>query len=98
MIKQNVRIAQARVYFIKKRARKEAFTIVDGVGLNDSEAIEHFKKNFQQEKSNWKSYRCIESIVYDAVRNIYEKEGYSTLTRALMPSQIDNAKKFEFAE
>lgn len=94
MNKQTVRIAQVKGFVVKKRCRKQEFMIVDGIGLTNEEAIQNLKINFAEARQNWKDSRFSEAIIYDATRNIYE--GYSSITRPLMPNASDNLQTFEF--
>lgn len=93
MNKQKIRIAQVKAYVVKKRCRKEEFTIIDGIGSNDDEAIAKLRANLEEEKAGWKQYRFMQPIVYDAIRNVYDT--YSSITRPLMPNANDNAIAFE---
>ena len=94
-MKQNIRIAQVKGFIVKKRCRKQEFTIVDGIGLTDEEAIENLKKNFQEERQKWKECRLdLKAIVYDGIRNVYDT--YSSICRPLIPNASDNLKVFEF--
>ncbi len=93
MNRQKVRIAQVKAYVIKKRCRKEEFTIIDGIGASDEEAIAKLKASLEEEKAGWKQYRLMQPIVYDAIRILYDT--YSSIQRPLMPNASDNVTAFE---
>ena len=94
MQKQPVRIAEIKGFVIKKRCRKAEFTVVDGVGLTNEEAIQNFKLNFEEARKNWKVTKFAKAITYDATRIIYSD--YTSLQRPLMPNASDNVQPFEF--
>jgi hypothetical protein len=94
MESQKVRIAQVKGFVVKKRCRKQEFTIVEGIGENDEEAIEKMKVNFQEEKKGWKDSRFSQGIIFDGRRQVYNT--YSSVMRPLIPGSSDNVVSFEF--
>lgn len=94
MKSQKIRIAQVSGYVVKKRCRKQEYTIIDGVGSTNEEAIQNLKVNFQEAKQGWKDSRFSQAIVYDARRQIYDT--HSVVMRPLIPNATDNVESFEF--
>ncbi len=94
MREEKIRIAELKGYVLRKRCRKEEFKVIDGIGIDDCEAIKILLLNFYNEIKDLKSFRFPKLVVYDGLRRIYDD--YSTIQRNLFPGKGENLITKEF--